>query len=282
MGRPLSPMSRPPPRRTTAFVCLALGCGGCGGGVPLLYPARTLPTGDVRLSGGMSGSFVVGSLANEVAAARTEAGHDSSVPGPPGSDPTYARGAIILAAVAPGLAPYVAARVGIGDRFEGGVAYTGRAAHIDVRRSFDWDRVSLSVGLGLEMPLYGDPDTSTLPQVDLSSVHGYGADVPVLIGWESDARLYMLWAGLRAGWDHVDIGALTTEPGAATVTSPVTLSADRFYGAGVVGVAGGFRHVHVALELDVAYQEVHGTFNATTVSLAGVSMAPAGALWWTF
>ena len=34
--------------------------------------------------------------------------------------------------------------------------------------------------------------------------HGYGADVPVLVGWESQAGLYMLWGGLRAGWEHID------------------------------------------------------------------------------
>jgi hypothetical protein len=162
------------------------------------------------------------------------------------------------------------------------VAYTGRAAHLDVRRSFDWGPTSLSVGLGIEMPIYGNPDTSTLPQIDLSSVHGYGADVPVLIGWESPARVYMVWAGLRGGWDHTDISALTTEPGAATVTAPMTLSADRYYGAAVVGMAAGFRHVHVALELDAPYQAIHGTFNATTVTIQGLSLAPAAAVWWTF
>ncbi len=188
----------------------------------------------------------------------------------------------MLAAVAPGVAPFVGARAGIGGGFEGGVAYTGRAAHIDMRRLFDWDAVSLSVGLGVEMPIYGNSDTSTLPQVDLSAVHGYGADVPVIVGWQSQARLYMVWAGVRAGWDHTDIGSLSTEPGAVTVNEPMTLSSDRFYGGGVVGLAAGFRHVHAALELDVAYQSVRGTFDDTTVTVQGLSLAPAAALWWTF
>ena len=67
-----------------------------------------------------------------------------------------------------------------------------------------------------------------------------------------------------------------------TVNQPMTLSSDRFYGGGVVGIAAGFRHVHAALELDVAYQSVEGTFDGTTVTIQGVSLAPAGALWWTF
>lgn len=264
-----------------AAVALSSLSVGCGGGVPLLYPARALATGDVRAMAGMSGNVAVGSLASDVSAARAEAGANSSMLLPPGSDPTYAKGALVLAAVAPGVAPFVSARVGIGDRFEGGIAYTGRAAHIDVRRSFDWDDVSLSVGLGLEMPIYGNPDTTTLPQIDLSAVHGYGADVPVLIGWQSAARIYMVWAGVRGGWDYTDISAVSTEP-SSVLPGPLDLSADRFYGGGVVGMAAGFRHVHVALELDAAYQTVQGTFNATSVTVQGFSLAPAGAVWWTF
>ncbi len=259
-----------------------MAASACGGGVPLLYPARALPAGDVRASAGASGNFAMGALADAVSAARVEAAHNSMVPGPPGQDPTYAKGALVLAAVAPGLAPYVAARVGMGARFEGGVTYTGRAAHLDVRRSFDWSDVSLSVGVGVEMPIYGNSETGTLPNVDLSSVHGYGADVPVIVGWQSDARIYRVWGGARAGWDHTAISALTTQPGSPTVNGPIDLTADRFYGGGVVGMSAGFRHIHAALEFDAAYQSLHGNYNGTTVTLAGVSLAPAAALWFTF
>jgi hypothetical protein len=176
------------------------------------------------------------------------------------------------------MAPYAAGRVGVGSRFEAGLTYTGRAGHVDIRRSFDWNDVSLSIGLGAEVPIYGDPDTSTLPQVDLASVRGYGVDVPVLVGWRSVASAYMVWVGARVGWDHVDIGSVATADDAPAAA----LSANRFFGGGVAGLAGGFRHVHVALELDVAYDAVDGTFDGAHVTVQGVSLAPAGAMWWTF
>jgi hypothetical protein len=257
----------------------SLTCGGCGGGVPLLYPARTLAAGDVRVSGGTSANLLVGSLGSAVSAAHVEALQAPPAALPP-QGPSYAKGALVLAAVAPGVAPYTSGRVGLGERFEGGVTYTGRAAHVDVRRSFDSGDVSLSLGLGLETPVYGDTGSGTLPQVDLSSVRGYGADIPVVVGWQSAARVYMLWGGLRAGWDHVDVASplVTPAPGGPSLT----LVADRFYGSGVLGLAAGFRHVHAALELDVAYQTVQGMFGASTTSVQGLSVAPAGALWVTF
>ena len=44
----------------------------------------------------------------------------------------------------------------------------------------------------------------------------------------------------------------------------------------------GFRHVHVAFELDAAYATVSGDYNQTRVTVAGLSLSPATALWWRF
>jgi len=272
--------------RLAGLGSLACTLAACGGGVPLLYPARTLPFGDVRASSGVSGNFAVGSLATAEAAARPI----SQNPSPPvgTAATTFTQGALVSAAVAPGFAPYVAARVGIGARFEAGVAYTGRAGHIDVRRSFDWNDVSLSVGLGVTVPIYGDSYTSSTSAIDLTYVHGYGADIPILIGWQSAARIYMVWAGVRAGIDHVDVSSLSTEPG--TFPADESISGNRYYGGGGVGFAAGFRHIHAALELDAAYQSVSGTYASvvgstttdTNASVHGFSLTPGAAMWFTF
>ena len=65
-------------------------------------------------------------------------------------------------------------------------------------------------------------------------------------------------------------------------TPPIHLDATRWYAGGVIGVATGFRHVHVAVEAGVAYENVTGTYNATDVIVRGVTITPASALWWTF
>ncbi len=92
----------------------------------------------------------------------------------------------------------------------------------------------------------------------------------------------MVWFGARGGWEHDTIAALTSEPGPGLENPPIGLSADRFWGGGVVGAATGFRHVHVALELDVAYETVSGSFAGTSATVSGVSIVPATALWWEF
>ncbi|MBX3206130.1 MAG: hypothetical protein KF764_13755 [Labilithrix sp.] len=269
-----------------ALVALAATTIGCGGGAPLLHPARTLKSGDVRAAGGVSAHVVPGSLGEDLRRAREIAAGDSagtSSPGEPGTNPDYAKGALVAAAVAPGLAPFVGARVGVGNAFEGGLAYTGRGVRADMRRSFDDGPYSLSVGLGASAALYGRQQGSSLPNVDLGSLHGYGADVPVLFGWESQSGLYSLWLGPRAGFEWVAVETLTSEPKDVTIGSPpVRLEATRWHAGGVVGVATGFNHVHVALEAGVAYQIVNGTYNANDVGVRGLTITPASAIWWTF
>jgi hypothetical protein len=233
-------------------------------------------------------------LGTDLNAARAEA-PASSKGGPVTlpTDATYAKGALISAVVAPGVTPYASGRVGLGAQFEAGLTYTGRAARVDLRRSFDYGEVSLSVGAGLSYLFYGDQETA-LPYVDVDAVQGFGTDVPVIVGWQSSARLLMVWAGVRAGFDYaaipdVNLIQFPGTPSNPMATPPIVgtpppseLSATRLYGGGLVGMAGGFRHFHVALELDVAYQSISGRFYSTTASVAGISMAPGGALWVDF
>jgi hypothetical protein len=257
--------------RVAFFGPVALALTGCGAGVPLLVPARALPKGVVAAAAGLSGNVPLGSMANDLNVARNEAATSPGIPG----DASYAKGALVAAAATPGLAPVVAARVGVGGRWEGGITYTGRAARIDMRRSFDFGAYSFSAGAGLDVPFYGTGVGSELPNVDLSFLHGYGADVPLLFGWQSDAGLYKLWVGARAGFEYDAISALTSE-------SVPSVSATRYYGGGLAGIAAGFRHLHVALEIDFAYQTITGSFNGTEVTVSGLSAAPAGAMWVTF
>lgn len=272
--------------RIAATGALALGLTGCGAGSPLLHPARTLPRGDVRVAGGVSANVAPGSLGDDLRRARDIAGRDAtgtSSPGAPGTNPAYAKGALVSAAIGPGLAPFIGARVGLGNAFEGGLTYTGRSVRADARRSFDSGNYSLSLGLGASAALYGRQQGSDLPNVDLGELHGYGADVPILAGWQSPNGLYSLWVGPRVGVEWVRVEQLTSEPKDITLAAPpIGLEATRWYGGGVLGIATGFNHIHVALEAAVSYQSVTGSYNATHVTVQGLSITPASAVWWTF
>jgi hypothetical protein len=256
---------------------------GCGGGAPLLHPARTLPVGDIRMASGVSANVAAGSLGDDLRTAKDAASRDPTVPGAPGTNAAYAKGALVAAAIAPGLAPFIGARVGVGNQYEGGLAYTGRAVRVDMRRSFDQGKVSFSAGLGLSAALYGRQQGSDLPNVDLGALHGYGFDIPLLVGWESNGGIYKVWGGVRGGFERDVVESLTSEPKSVTLGgAPLHLDANRAWGGAAFGLATGFNHVHVALELSAAYQVVTGNYNENHVTVRGITLAPATALWWTF
>ena len=252
----------------------------CGGASPLLHPAHVLPSGEVRALTGIAAQAAVAGLADDVARAYELASRDPTLPGAPGSNADYAKGVLVAAALAPGLSPVVGARVGIGHTLEGGVTYTGRGARLDLRRAFQNKSTALSVGAGLNTAFLGRPPNAALPGVALASAQSYGLDVPVIVGWRSEASLYQAWAGVRAGYARVLIGPVSTE----TVATPTTnaLSADHLYVGGLAGVAIGLGHVHVALELDATWAAVSGTFNGTNAAVSGLVLAPASGIMWDF
>jgi hypothetical protein len=270
-------------RRLLVALALSAASVACGGGLPLLHQAQTLPAGDVQAAAGFSGNIATAGFANALSSAQAEATASGGTPSQPGTDPTYAKGALVAASIGPGLAPYGAARVGAGADVEGGLAYTGRAIRIDLRRSFDLStRWALSLGAGGSAALYGHQNGVILPNVDLGELHGWGADVPVLVGYRSEGDLYSFWLGARGGWEHVDISEVSSQGSVTLGAAPISLSATRFWGGTVVGVAVGFRHLYVAVELDASYASVTGNYNATQVQVSGITLAPASALWWRF
>jgi hypothetical protein len=273
---------RGPRKRAPSWLLLGCSLTGCGGGLPLLHPAQTLRLGDVRALAGFSSNVAVGELAGATRNAVNQAAGNPNPP-PPG-DVSYAEGALVAAAIGPGLAPIAGARVGVGAQSEAGLVYTGRAVRADIRRSFELsDTLALSIGVGGSATLYGRSGEASIPNVDLGRLHGWGADVPILFGYQSDGDLYMLWVGARGGWEHVDVDDLTSEPGSAQLGSPpITLSATQFWAGGLLGAAVGFRHVHVAMEMDVSYASVTGDYDQTHAHVQGVTLAPAAALWWLF
>lgn len=238
------------------FVLGAAALAGCGGAAPLLHPAKVLEPGRVQVAGGVAGRLV----ALDRSALLDEAS-----------------GVLEDVAVAPGMAPFVGARVGIDGDNEAGLAYMGRAIRLDGRHAFDLgDAWRLSVGAGasalLPRPRGGD--------ADLGSVYGGGGDLPVLVGWSSEADIYSVWIGPRGGFELLRGRILETELSASEAASAdfVAISGTHAFVGGVLGMRVGFRSIHVALELDLAYHRAWGTLGQREADVEQLGIAPASAL----
>lgn len=241
-----------------------------------MHPAHVESEGQVLGGVGVSAQFATGDASRVIKQAREDSA-EGAARGSTASD-SYRRGALALATLAPGVSPFVSGRVGLGWQSEAGLAYSGRSLRVDARRAFQNKSWALSVGLGGQA-LLARPDSQpaeSLRGLSLGAVSGYGADVPVLVGWRSEAGLFSAWAGVRGGYEKQrgEIGLDADGTGAAQFS----WSARRLWGSGVVGLMAGFRHVFVALELDTTYHDASARAGDSSIALTGLTLAPAAAL----
>ena len=119
--------------------------------------------------------------------------------------------------------------------------------------------------------------------VDLEALRGFGADVPVLAGWESDSGIYKGWAGVRGRFERASIEARVSEPKAVSLLpAPVSLDMTRWGVGGLVGVGAGFRYVHVLVECEVSHSDLRGTFGGSKEHFSGLVVTPAAGISWRF
>jgi hypothetical protein len=268
---------------------------GCGGAAPLLHPAHTLAPGKVTFGGGASGTFVAGR-----ARARLEDARAVATSGAAGTDAErrrLAEGTAVSVLATPGLAPWLGARVGVAERTEAGAAYTGQWARIDVRHALEDRKLALSFGIaGLALLAHPSADqeepagtSGAIAGVDSGGAVGFGVHVPVLVGYRSDAELVQAWGGLVGTFEHA-FGKVVfadarqwpasnaAEPGAIEVN----FDANRFSGAGVLGIAVGLQPVWVAVEVTGRYFSLDGKLSRAGTradgELDGFSVEPAGAI----
>jgi hypothetical protein len=239
-----------------AFIAFAPALAGCAGGAPLLHPAHVLPEGAMSLGAGLSGQVA---LKPSIPTAATAAD----------------QGSLQNLGVSPGVAPWISGRLGFAGSNEAGLTYSGREVRLDGRHAFSLGKPTLSVGLGVSAILAHPPGSGNDP----TGVYGAGFDVPVLIGVHSVSDIYAFWFGPRAGFEYLAGGVLLEEGG-----TPLDVHARHFYGSLVAGFRVGFRHVHVALELDASYHRADGSFaptgtgTTTSASVQQITLTPAGAL----
>lgn len=287
------------PRGSAALplgVPLALGLvSGCGAGSPLLHPAHPLTPGQVAGSSGVSAYFAPPdaqrSIDESAAMSQAERAQDEQ---------TLVDGAVAQALSTPGLAPWLSLRVGLVEATEGGISYTGRRARGDVRYAYVLDQLALSAGVGITgiMPNIGsDPPTDTcddpdycpdaivddsysqIPGLDTGSISGWGADLPLLVGWRSQPALVAVWTGVRARFEQIS-GEFRyqTELGPRVAKA----SGDRVVFQAVAGVSVGIKPIWALFEVSPAFERLSGDVDLESgvvgSRLEGFSFSPAIAL----
>jgi hypothetical protein len=277
------------------LACGLLICAaGCGGAAPLLHPAQTLPVGAVSAGAGVSGQFGSPDVTDSIDRGRAAAGQPLDADE---NATAYASGVLTDALLSPGATPWVAARVGVTDDVEAGLSYTGRSLRVDGRYALELDESwTLSLGLGLTglllTPERGDPrfgeaaPAQDNPQVEFEpSARGWGADLPVLIGYRLLENFGDVWLGPRLGFERLsgDLRLERDDP----ASLPIDLSANRLWAGLVAGFSLGIPPLWLRFELATTYHRLRGSLEPTqagsslefgSLEASGWSFSPSGGI----
>ncbi len=219
-----------------------------------MHPAHPLAEGDVTFGAGFSG---------KVAVDETELAPEQV------SELALSEGAF-----APGMAPWVGGRIGIDGAFEAGLTYTGRSIRADGRHAWVFGDSALSLGIGASGLLPARDEELAL------RVGGFGADVPLLFGYLSEADIYALWIGVRGGGEYLR-GQRDLPEDPLIADAPLEterISGWHAYAGGLAGMRVGFRYIFAVLEVDAAMHWAEGDVGEASVAVQQFSVAPAGAL----
>jgi hypothetical protein len=223
-----------------------------------LHPAHPLPADTFTAGAGISGQFSSGRVNREIDDAERIAERPLT---DAESTRVYLRGLLEDALVAPGVSPWVGARLGITDAQEAGITYTGRAVRIDGRHAFVWDQLALSLGLGASAVLLSPdsraPGAAPANDTELDAT-GWGLDLPVLAGYRDSTGMFDIWAGARLGFERVrgDLRLLSAD-GASTFRAQA--HGQRWWGGLLAGLSAGVPPLSFRFELAVNYQSVGGS-----------------------
>lgn len=264
---------------------------GCGGGAPLLHPAQPLAPDSVSFGAGLSGQFASSDVGDAIDRGRAAAA--GSLSGAEQAN-AYARGVLLEALVSPRISPWISARVGLPHRTEAGLTYTGRTLRLDGRYVIPWgDEWALSIGAGGSAILFnpdssappdGAPVAATRAEFGLDA-KGWGADVPILVGYQPVDGFVDVWLGARAGFEHLSGDLLSNVDDSRSARFDAEGS--RFWTSALAGFSLGVPPVWLRFELAGTFHaisgEVRGPSGATQLPFGDVesrawSLAPSGAL----
>lgn len=226
--------------RALAGLASVLLCGalaGCAPSLPSFAGSRTTPADRADVVLGMAARVPTGDLASDASLALAGPG---------------------------GIAPAGAVRVGVSPDLDVGMVVSGASGRIEARYGARLGQLRAHVGVaGFGGYAVTDPDANGAQ----GSGWRAGGFVPLTLAFDV-AGILEAWIGARFAFERVE-GTL------GPLAMGATTDAWGLRGGGVVGLALGFRRVHVLAELAVDGEHWSGHVGATSFERAGVSLTPA-------
>ena len=278
------------------FLALAPGCAST---LSTQQTARTLAPGQVQVTGGAGFFIPVGSLVRVVddGIHQGEAARDAVEDDRPYTLSEEAQQELLTAGVAlmvapPGVNPELMVRVGVVDRLDVGLRYSGISLRGDLKfllahggddvgrylelgqRSYD-----MSLGVGVSRHFFSSPVLDVLEVVKMGEFSRYDVEVPLYLSadWGDIFKLYAapkyIYSRTRLDARLVNYAEQGKPVSGFDATLPATVGS-HFVGS-TLGIAVGYRYVHLYAEVTGGYFRSRPRLFGMERDLGGVTVMPS-------
>ncbi|WP_437613588.1 hypothetical protein WMF20_12695 [Sorangium sp. So ce834] len=242
--------------RLLALASLCLWTCGCAPALSTFQPAHVADKGHVQAELGLDVSIPTGTIASLIDAGVVLADVAESRELSERERQTLFEAGGALTLNPPSATPHLGIGYTALDRWELNLRYTGSALRLGTRYQLlkrDKDGVDLTAGVGVGRYVFGLPVASVLGIVELEDFTRWQIDLPIQVG--TAGTWYRVWGGPRlmlTTFDAAltaDLPAFTGYPGEREIAA---LSGVGLYLGGQAGVAFGYKHVFLGVELTLA------------------------------
>ena len=236
---------------------------GCAPALSTFQPAHVAPAGHILAEGGLEVAIPTGAILDGLDTAKglgTRAQNGEML-----TDAQKLQildAGVNLVVNAPAIGPHLGIAYTLIDRVEANLRFAGQAFRFGGRYQIlkrDSGPFDMTVGLGVSRFSYEFPISDQIPVLKLDDFSRWQIDVPLLIGTSHD--FVRVWAGpkLLLTWFETQL----------TLQIPNDVSVARFDGhatylGGQAGLALGYKHAFVAVELTIAE-----SFGSARTTVAG-------------
>ncbi len=284
--------------RLLPVLLLAL-TSGCATTLSTMQTARTLEPGQVQVTGGMGVFLPVGNLIRVVDAgidqgreARDAVDDNRPYALSEESQQQLLSAGVALLVAPPGINPELMVRVGVADRVDVGLRYSGISLRADGKvllvhggreeggrmeagqRSYD-----VALGLGVARHFFSSPVLDVLEVVQMNDFSRYDIEVPLYVSADFGdiLKLYgapkYVYSHTRLDQRLVDYSRQGAPVTGFDATLPATVNS-HFVGS-TVGLSLGYRYVYLFAELTGGYVICNPTLFGAERKLGGVTFFPS-------
>jgi len=250
-----------------ALVAVLVVGAGCAPSLATMQPAHVAPKGHFQATAAIEIGAPTGTIIKVIDTGKTISDDvRNAMMITPAQEIQIFEAGVNVAASPPSVGYHIALAYTVLDNWEIGIRNAAGGWRLGSRYQFlhhETGPLDLTLGAGIARAATAIPLADYIPVLEIDDFTRYTGDVSLQVG--TSRSFYRVWGGPKLVYSKFDTAMRLSVPGVPT-PDLASFSGHGIYYGGVGGIAVGYRHVFLALELTIF--ELSGSADVTAVMTA--------------